>query len=64
LAYGVKFTVSITPALLLLSMVLDAKPVLFNFRFLEFAVGCGPGSCSPLTNMPNTLCQIAPAISI
>jgi hypothetical protein len=64
LAHGVKFTVRITPALPLLGTELDAKPELFNFRFPEFAVGCGPGNCSPLTNMPNMRCQIARAISI
>jgi len=42
LAYGVKFTAGITPALPLLGMELDAKPELFNFRFPESAVEYGP----------------------
>jgi hypothetical protein len=47
LAHGVKFTVSITPALPLLGMVLDAKQELFNFKFPELLLGADLEAAAP-----------------
>jgi hypothetical protein len=51
-----KFPVSLTLLLHLPGMAPDAKPELFNFTFTQFTDENGPGSCSPMKNMPNMKC--------
>jgi hypothetical protein len=53
---AVKFPVSLTLLLHLPGMAPDAKPELFNFTFTQFTDENGPGSCSPMKNMPNMKC--------
>ncbi len=53
LGNGVKFPVTITLHLHLPGMEPDAKPELFNFKFTQFTDERGPGSRSPMANMPN-----------
>lgn len=52
----VKFPVSLTLLLHLPGMAQDAKPELFNFTFTQFTDENGPGTCSPMKNMPNMRC--------
>jgi hypothetical protein len=56
LGEGVKFPVSLTLLLHLPGMAPDAKPELFNFMFAGFTDENGPGTCSPMKNMPNMHC--------
>jgi hypothetical protein len=56
LGNGVKFPLALTLLLHLPSMEPDAKPELFNFKFTQFTDGRGPGSCSPMANVPNMRC--------
>jgi hypothetical protein len=56
LGEGVKFPVAITLLLRLPGMAPDAKPELFNFNFTQFTDERGPGTCSPMANMPNMRC--------
>jgi hypothetical protein len=56
LGNGVKFLVTFTLLLNLSGMGSDAKPELFNFKFVQFTRECGSGTCVPLANMPNMRC--------
>jgi hypothetical protein len=49
----VKFPVTFALLLNLSSMGSDAKPGLFNIKFVRFTGECGAGSCGPLANRPN-----------
>ncbi len=56
LGNGVKFPVTLTLLLHLPGMEPDAKPELFDFKFTQFTDERGPGTCSPMANMPNMRC--------
>jgi hypothetical protein len=56
LGNGVKFPVTLTMLLHLPGMEPDAKPELFNFNFTQFTDEHGPGSCRPMSSMPNMRC--------
>jgi hypothetical protein len=56
LGNGVKFPVTLTMLLHLPGMELDAKPELFDFKFTQFTDEHGPGSCRPMSSMPNMRC--------
>jgi hypothetical protein len=52
----VRFPVTITLQLRLPGMASNAKPELFNFKFIKFTDERGSGACSPMANMPNMRC--------
>ena len=56
LGNGVKFQLTLTLLLHLPGMEPDAKPEVFNFKFTQYTDKRGPGSCSPMANMPNMRC--------
>jgi hypothetical protein len=56
LGNGVKFVGTLPLPLHLPGTGPNAKLELFNFKFTQFADERGPGSCSPMANMPTMRC--------
>jgi hypothetical protein len=64
LGNGVKFRLTLTLLFHLPGTEPEAKPEPSNFKFTKFMGEHGPGSRSPMANMPNVNCQFRQSILI